>query len=201
MAGTATRYNSALVPMGTIAQLWADLAVPSAGARLTLDADGTPDATANPNAVHLGHTDAGITMSAVESVIDFNADEVPYPIGSSLDALEVQITGSALQVQDEELLQILALNFGTYSTNTGYKQLTMGYKTSISYSSVAVIWPSSLGAGDFAVFQLYNARNTSGFNFQLGRRNRSQTDFAIKGYGLTARAAADQMGNYWWQIP
>lgn len=201
MAGTATRYDVTKIPMGTVAQLWTGLAVPSAGARLTLDADGTPDATANPSAIHLGHTDAGVTLSAVETIQDFFADETFGAIGGVTDTVEYTISGSALQVQDASVITFLGQNFATYATASGYVEHTLGYKSSITYSSVAVIWPSAMGAGDFAVFALYNARNTSGFNFSMSRKGRAQSDFTIKGYGLTARAAADQFGNYWWQIP
>jgi hypothetical protein len=186
--------------MGVVAQIWTGLAVPSAAARLTLDADGTPDATANPSAKHLGHTDAGLTVGGVESVVDFFADEVPGPIGSSVDTIEYTIAGSALQVQDEELLKFIMANTGTYSTAAGYKQVTLGYKPAIVYASVAVIWPTPADPTKFSVFNLYNARNTSGFSFQLGRKSRPATAFNIKGYGLTARASADQFGNYWWQV-
>lgn len=200
MAGTATRYNVANIPMGVIAQLWSGLAVPAAGARLTLDTDGTPDATANPSAKHLGHTDAGMTISAKESVQEFFADESFGPIGSALDTLEFMIEGSALQVADEELMKVMAAAFGTYSTAAGYKQLQLGVKPTITYSSIAVIWPSPMDPTKYQVFNLYNARNTNGFSLQIGRKQRAATPFAIKGYGLTARALADQYGNYWWQI-
>ena len=200
MAGTATRYNALTIPAGVIVQLWTGLAVPAAAARLTLDTDGTPDATANPSAKHLGHTDAGLTVTGTETVQDFFADEVAYPIASSLDTVEYTIAGSALQVADEELVKFLAANTGTYGTAAGYKEFTLGYKSSITYASVAAIWKSPLDPTKFAVFNLYNARNTTGFNFQIGRKVRSSSAFTIKGYGITSRAAADQMGNYWWQI-
>jgi hypothetical protein len=200
MAGTATRYDVAKIPAGIIVQLWADLAVPSAGNRLTLHTDGTPDATANPSAKHLGHTDAGLTISAAETIQEFFADEVPYPISASTDTSELTLAGSALQVEDEELMKILAANIGTYSTAAGYKQITLGYKSTIAYTSVAAIWPTPMDATKFTVVQLYNARNTTGFSFQIGRKVRASSAFTFKGYGLTARAAADQLGNYWWQI-
>ena len=186
--------------MGVVAQLWANLAVPAASARLTLDTDGTPDSTANPNAKHLGHTDAGLTVTARDTIQDWFADEVPYPIGSSLQSSEVMIEGAALQIADEEAMKIFGSGIGTYSTAAGYKQFQLGWKPTITYNSMAVIYPSPLDPTKFAVFNLYNARNTNGFQFQIGRKNRASTGFQIKGYGLTARAAADQLGNYWWQI-
>jgi hypothetical protein len=200
MAATPTNYDVAVIPAGITAQIWANLGVPSAGARLTLAADGTPDDVGSPDAIHLGHTDAGLTITATESVIEFPADEVPYPIASTLDTMEVSITGSALQVNDFESLEPLTENFATYSTAAGYRQFTLGYKAAIQYTSVAVIFPTPMDSTKYAVFQLYNARNTTGFTFQVGRKVRGMTPFTFKGYGLTARAAADQMGNYWWQI-
>jgi hypothetical protein len=200
MAGTATRYNPLTIPMGIVAQLWANLAVPAAAARITLDADGTPDATANPNAKHLGHTDAGLTVTARETNQDWFADENPFPIGSSIDTAELMIEGAALQIADEEAMKVFGAGIGTYSTAAGYKQFTLGFKPTISYNSMAVIWPSPLDPTKYAIFNMYNARNVNGFQFQIGRKVRGSSGFQIKGYGLTARAAADQLGNYWWQI-
>lgn len=200
MAGTATRYDVAKIPMGVIAQLWVNLAVPSAGNRLTLHTDGTPDATANPSAIHLGHTDAGVTLAATESIQEFFADESVSPIGGGLDGLEVTIAGTGLQVNDEEYLKFMGANFGTYSTASGYKQFTLGTKASISYASVAVIYPSPTEAGKYAVWHLYNARNTTGLNFSVGRKQRAGSPFTIKGYAISSRADADEVGNFWWQI-
>lgn len=200
MAGTATNYDILSIPQGVIAQVWTGLAVPSAGNRMTLHTDGTPDATANPSAVHLGYTDAGLTIKATETATDFFVDELPSPSGSSLDSLTVSIEGTLTQVNDEDVMKVLGANFGTYSTAAGYKQFTLGFKTSISYTSSAVIYPSPMDATKFAVFHLYSARNTAGFTFSLGRKQRAGTPFTLAGYGVSGRATADAVGNYWWQI-
>lgn len=200
MAGTATNYDVLTIPQGIIAQVWTGLAVPSAGARMTLATDGTPDATANPSAVHLGHTDAGLTVTATETTTDYFADELAAPIGSSIESLALTISGTLLQVNDEDVMKVLAANIGTYSTAAGYKQLTLGFKTSISYTSSAIIYPSPQDATKFAVFHLYSSRNTSGFTFSLGRKTRSGTPFTLTGYGVSGRASADSFGNFWWQI-
>lgn len=197
---TATRYNVATIPQGVIATLWAGLAIPGAGARITIDSDGTPDETENPSATHLGHTDAGITVTATETVTDFFADELSAPIGSGIDTASISISGTLLQVNDEEVMKVLAANIGTYSTAAGYKQLTLGIKASLTNSSIAVVYPSPMDATKFAVFHLYSARNTAGFTFSLGRKTRSGTPFTITGYPISSRAAADVYGNYWWAI-
>ena len=49
-------------------KLWLNVALPAAGAVLTLHSDGTPDATTNPNAKHVGMTKAGAKCNySVES--------------------------------------------------------------------------------------------------------------------------------------
>lgn len=200
MAGTATNYDILTIPQGVIAQVWTGLAVPGAGARMTLHTDGTPESVANPTAIHLGHTDAGLTVTATETTQDFFADELAAPIGSSIDTLSISASGTLLQVNDEDVMKVLAANIGTYSTAAGYKQLTLGFKTSISYTSSAIIYPSPMDPTKFAVFHLYSARNTAGFTFSLGRKTRAGTPFTLTGYGVSGRAAADSYGNYWWQI-
>lgn len=200
MAGTATNYDVLTIPQGVIAQVWTGLAVPTAGNRLTLHTDGTPESVANPSAVHLGHTDAGLTITASETTSDFFADELAAPIGSSIDQLTLTISGTLLQVNDEDVIKVLGANVGTYSTAAGYKQFTLGFKSSITYTSSAVIYPSPQDATKFAVFHLYSARSTAGFTFSLGRKQRAGTPFTLTGYGVSGRASADSFGNYWWQI-
>lgn len=200
MAGTATNYDILTIPQGIIAQVWTGLAIPTAGNRMTLHTDGTPESVANPAAIHLGHTDAGLTVSATETVTDFFVDELPAPSGSSLDSLTINISGTLTQVNDEDVMKVLAANFATYSTAAGYKQHTLGFKTSISYTSSAVIYPSPQDATKFAVFHLYSSRNTTGFTFSLARKTRAGTPFTLSGYGVSGRAAADAFGNFWQQI-
>jgi hypothetical protein len=200
MAGTATRYDSTKIRAGSIGQLWAGLAVPAAAGRLTLFTDGTPDATANPNAKHLGHTDAGTTMTIGMTVTDHFVDEVPYPVLTSTDTSSMEITGSLVQVFDEEMLKVITANIGNYTTAAGYKEFSFGYASSLVYTSLALIFPTQMDPTKFAVFHIYNGMNTNGMTFAVDRKGRSTTPFTIKGYALTARAAADQLGSYWWQI-
>jgi hypothetical protein len=199
MAGTATRFDSTKIRAGSIGQLWAGLAVPAASGRLSLWTDGTPDATANPSAKHLGHTAAGTTLTLGFTVTDHFVDETPFPIKTSSDTTSMSMSGSLVQVFDEEMLKIITANIGTYSTAAGYKQFTIGAFSSLSYTSAALIFPTEADPTKFAVFHIYNGMNTNGLTFAVDRKGRSETPFTITGYALTARAQADQVGNYWWQ--
>lgn len=200
MAGTADNYTVAAIPMGVIARLYTGVAVPTAGNRMTLDTDGTPDATANPNAVHLGYTDSGITVTASETTTDFFADELASPIGGGIESSQISISGTLLQVNDEEVMQVLMGNVGTYGTAAGYKQITLGIKAAIVKASFAITYPSPQDPTKYAVWHLYSASNTAGVTFSIGRKTRAGTPFTITGYPVSGRASADSIGNFWWQI-
>jgi len=200
MPGTATNYDILTIPQGVIAAVWTGLAIPTANTRMTLHTDGTPESVANPSAINLGHTDAGVTVTATETQTDYFADELAAPIGSSLDQLTISISGTLLQVNDEDVIKVLGANIGTYGTAAGYKQFQLGMKATISYTSSAVIYPSPQDPTKFAVFHLYSSRNTAGFTYSLGRKTRAGTPFTLTGYGVSGRASADSYGNMWWQI-
>ena len=53
MPATAKNYDSAVTAHGPT-DIWLSLAIPGAGAEITLFTDGTPDETANPSARHVG---------------------------------------------------------------------------------------------------------------------------------------------------
>jgi hypothetical protein len=201
MAGTTDNYTVTAIPAGVVAKLYSGMAVPTAGNRATLDATTlTPDATAHPSAKHLGYTDAGITVTMTTAATEFFADEAIAPIARGIDSGTLTISGTLLQVNDEEVMKVLLADIGTYSTAAGYKQFTLGLKTALSYASFAVIYPSPADATKAAVLQLYSAANTAGVTFQLGRKTRAGTPFTITGYAVAGRASADNLGNFWWQI-
>ena len=200
MAGTALRNDSTKITLG-YGTLWANVAVPAAAARITLDAaTGTPDSVANPLAIHLGHTADGITMVMNSSKTDYFVDETPFPVKTTVDQTTLEITGNLVQVFDEEVLKVLSAPFGTYSTAAGYKQVTIGSKASLPYTSFAFIIPTPMDATKFGVLHVYDGINTAGLNVQFGRTVRGQTPFTISARAITSRAQADQIANFWWQI-
>lgn len=199
MAGTATNYDPTVIVVDTVAQIWAGLAVPAASARLSLHTDGTPDATANPNAIHLGHTKEGSKITIVSSLAKHFADEEAVPIKATVDVTDMSIEGEFLQVLDDDVLKKLTAPFGTYATASGYKQWTIGRKT-LTYDSVAMIWPTPADATKFAVAHIYNGINEAGLSFQISRKGMASAPFKFVAYAITSRAAADAVGNYWYQI-
>lgn len=199
MAETATNYDPTVILVDTVAQIWTGLAVPSAGNRLTLHTDGTPESVANPNAVHLGHTREGAKITIVSSLAKHFADENAAPIKSTVEATEMMIEAELLQVLDADVLTKITAPFGSYSTASGYKQWTVGRKA-LTYDSIALIFPTPADVTKFAVAHIYNGINEAGLSYSISRKGMAGTPVKFVAHALTSRAEADSVGNYWFQI-
>ena len=201
MAGTAKNYNGNQIVLGP-SDLWLDVAVPNAASRLTLDADGTPDSTANPTAIHLGMTAAGVTFEYMPEIQDFTSDELTAPHMSRIISEKASLKGEFLQVFNWNLLAKMTVggtrNVNT-NTSTGYEELTMGGVSTVSTFSVALIGPDIQGSGQFWVVQLYKTFNKSGFTFAVTRKDQSRAPFEFSGLAVTTRAIGDQIANFWHQ--
>src|SRR5687767_10385982 len=199
MAGTALNFNAAQIT-NQYGWFWVGLAIPGAGARMTLFTDGTPDATANPSAKHLGHTSEGWEMTAAASTEDMTVDEQVAAIDTSISDLAVALAANLVQTQDiSGVLQHLVSGFGTYGTAAGYEQIQGGI-TTITFTASALITPTKNDATKFMVYNLYKSKNDSGLANQIKRRGLGNNPVAFRGYGITSRAATDTVGNWWKQI-
>lgn len=199
MAGSALNFDATKIT-SNYGWFWVGLATPGAGARISLFTDGTPDATANPSAKHLGHTTDGWEMTANKTTEDQNLDEVVVAVDTIITALDVGLAANLAQTQDVSgVLQHLISGFGTYSTAAGYEQVTLGI-TTITYLGVALIFPTKADATKFMIYNLYKAVNDSGLANQIKRKGLGNNPVAFKAYGITSRAAVDQAGNFWKQI-
>jgi len=199
MAGTATDYNTAMITFNKKVLLWCEVAVPSASSRITLHTDGTPDSTANPSAVHLGHTEeGGCKVGAKGNFTDLFVDELVDPFASVVENNEAMISGSLAQILDMDILGLLSPGVGSVSKPTNIEQMTLG-TIDVSYTPAAAIWLTNTSA-KYAVFNLYKAKNNVGFEFDVGRKKKTVTPFAFKGYGISTRADVDQLGNFWKQV-
>ena len=201
MPGTAKNYNQNQIILGP-SDVWLNVAVPSAASRLTLDADGTPDATSNPNAVHLGMTVGGTTFEYVPEVQDFTSDELTAPHLSRIISERLTLKGEFLQVFNWSLLASMTVggtrNVNT-NTSTGYEELTIGGQSTISTYSIALIGQDIQGTNQYWVVQLYRSFNRAGFNFTVTRKDQSRAAFEFNGMAITSRAIGDQIGNFWHQ--
>jgi len=199
MAGTAKSYDATKIVLGP-ADLWLNVAVPSAGARLTVAADLTPDASANPSAIHLGMTKAGCTFEYKPEIQNFGSDELTAPHLSRIITESLSIKGEFLQVYDWSILEKITVG-GTKTINTsttsGFHQLQMGGLSAISTYPIALIGQDINTSTLYWVIQLYKTFNKSGFTFSVTRKDQSSVPFEFDGLAITTRTAGDQVGNYW----
>lgn len=202
MAGTADNFVTQNVGIGP-GKLYIDLGSGSgawngsAGVRLILHTDGTPDATQNPNALHIGWTDAGSTFSIKPTFQNFFADESPDPIISRVTAQEAVISGSLLQVMDMDLVEVLNPT-ATRSDVQGSEGVTFGNATQ-AYTSVALIWPMEEDPTRFGVVHLYKAFNDAGLVGNITSKDLSKSPYAFRGLAVSTRAQADRVGRYFVQ--
>ena len=198
MAGTADSWRGTALAAG-YGRLYGQMATPGASARHTLFSDGTPDATANPNAFHFGVTDKGSKLSVKVNYTDFTADEFRGPLVTIVDKVEMSISTALLAVTDMDVVKNILAGVGTYSTAAGYKQVTIG-SLAIAYQSVVLISQMIEDTTKYQVFALYSAINKSGLEWDQARVARGAMPVNFMGYEVTSRATADTLGNVWKQI-
>lgn len=199
MAGTPDNFVTTDVAIGPC-KMYAGLAIPGANGRLILAADGTPDATQNPSAVHLGMTEAGVTWTAKPTITNFNADEFVDPIISRITGQEILMSGSLLQIMNMAVAAKL-MPSAVRSDLSGTQGLSFGTVSELTYDSVACIFPieGSSGPVIYGVMHLYKAFNDAGLAAQITSKKLSATPFAFRGVAITTRAANDTTGRFFRQ--
>lgn len=203
MAGAAKVYDADKIVLGP-SDLWLNVAIPGAGARLSvaLSANGepTPDATANSSAIHLGMTKAGCTFEYKPEIQEFGSDELTVPHLSRIITESLSIKGEFLQCFDWDILEVMSVG-GTKTKNTsttsGYHQLTYGGKSTLVYYPIALIGPDIAAPTKYWVIQFYKAYNADGTTFAVTRKDQSAAPFNFKALGITTRAVNDQAANWW----
>lgn len=199
MAGSTTNYNAAHITT-TFGAFWVGLAIPGAGARITLHTDGTPESVANPTAKHLGHTTEGWEMTAATTVEEHFVDEQVVAVDSVLNEASIALAANLAQTQDiSGVLQYIVQGFGTYGTAAGYEQIQLG-TLPIVYTACALIFPTKNDITKYMVYNLYRSKNDSGLANQIRRKGLGNNPVAFKAFAITSRAATDTSGNFWKQI-
>lgn len=199
MAGSTLNFSTTQIT-NTFGWYWVGLAIPGAGARLSLFSDLTPDGTANPTAKHLGHTTEGWEMTAELTTEDQFFDETPTAIDTVINELAVALGANLGQTQDiSGVLQHLISGFGTYGTAAGYEQIQLG-TTSLVYTSSALITPTKADITKALIYHLYRSKNDKGLANQIKRKGLGNNPVSFRGYAVTSRSAVDQVGNFWKQI-
>jgi len=194
MPGTADTYKTTLVAQNA-GKVYRGMAVPGAGARPTLFTDGTPDATANPLALHLGATKSGTKVMVKPTYEKFFVDEFRGPIITNVSAAEMGIAAELVGVTDMQLAAYLLPGVGTRSTAAGYDYVTIGTKP-IAYDCNIVTFQLIEDVTKYGWFLLYNAINNPGVAWAIARKELGYTPLNLEAYEVTSRASADTLGQF-----
>lgn len=195
MAGTAKSYNTAYVELGP-GDIWLDVAVPGAAARVTLHTDGTPESVANPTAKHLGMTAEGAKLIYSPNLTNFESDEQTAPIITQNIGEELRIEGTMLQVLDSTLVTKLVAG-ATFGSAAAYEQNTVGGKQTVATFTVLYVAPIYADPTKFFVVNIYKAYNAAGWQTDVSRKKMAGVPFNFFGLSISSRAAGDQLGNIW----
>lgn len=181
-------------------QLWIDLALPGAAARITLHTDGTPDATLNTTAYHLGATAKGSKLMIKSTMSKFYADEFRGPIVTNVDAVAAGISCELLAITNLVGMAKMLPGVGTYATtSSSFAEVRIGSKA-IAYTCSALIFPLIEDTAKFGIFNLYSSANDAGVEWSQSRKELGSTPISLVGYELTTRAATDTLMNFWKQL-
>lgn len=194
MAGTALNYSTAAIARGPV-NIWLNVAAPAAGAEVVIDsATLTPDATANPNARHLGMTTGGAALLHKPSTQMREADELSTAYGAILSGEEMTISPKgALQVgQDFDLMATLMLG-ATLTAPTGKKKITGGGLSTLSLFTVLAIWAQPEAPTKYEYWLLYSAFNDAGLAFTLSRKTDASSDLSFRGFAVAGRPLGDNL--------
>lgn len=199
MAGTTDTWRTTNLALKE-GRLYRTVAVPGAAARPTLDATtGTPDAAANPSAIHMGATTGGVEFMCKSSMKKYTVDEFPSPIISNIESVEMGIKGNLVAVTDMIGVAAMLPGVATRSTSTGYDYMTIGTKA-VAYDCFLDIYQLIEDSTKYGWFQIYNGLNDAGVGWTQKRTEMGSIPVNIVGFSVTSRATGDTVGQIGKQI-
>lgn len=199
----AYNFGSDKIPRGYRVDIFGGVSVPAAGARITIGSDGRPDATENPNAVHMGRTTEGAELSAGGDLTPLKTDDFAAPYDYARSDAEMMSIKANIKAVLDFVVRALLTNHGTRTTGTGYDQITYGGKVGpiTAAGFVAVVQMPETSPAKFYVFHIYAGVNRAAYTARFRREgDPTNTPINIEGVNIVTRAAGDQLGNEWHQV-
>ncbi|HWQ34330.1 MAG TPA: hypothetical protein VNQ79_15890 [Blastocatellia bacterium] len=170
--------------------------------RVTMDTDGTPLASANPNAVGLGlfTTDGKAFSDKPKGFTDSEADELASPYRRIAQGSNITLKGTLLQL--ENLPVIAALTPGAvYESSSGLEEISSGGALTVSHHTVLLVWPSSEHPNHYVHLLLYRAFNSAGLEFTIKRTEDAKMPVEWTGEPDTSRPDGKNVWKLWRTVP
>jgi hypothetical protein len=196
MSGVADGWNIGELHRG-FAKLVVKLAIPALDAVMAFDfATGMPDATANPDAFHVGYTADGWEFDIEYTSDQRKVDEEETAVSDFITETTATITGQMAQVRNLSKLSTM-LPGSVYTAPTGsptqIEKVTGGGLATFSYFCAALIWPDDDDTAVFWWTMLYRCLNTGGLKIGLGRTKDSLAPVTLSGRAVSGRTAGDRV--------
>ena len=193
---TAKNYLSAQIQRGN-ADLWVNFAKPAIGTPdLVLDvASGTPDATANPNAIHLGLLDSA-SMLVYTPKPDSEKVDQDTGVVAVFDADEEVVIEATLK--QTALNAVLAHCMPGLTFSDGTKEgITLGRGSNIVRTPVpmCLIGPSADPAFKWVVALLYAAVPVGPVTVEIAKNKTAMYKAKFQGISDLTRSSGDRIGS------
>lgn len=178
--------------------LWLDVSVPTTGARLLIDATGTPTAG---SPLYGGAIEGATTFNPSAEIVRIEADQISAPIDHIMTGEEGSIE---VEMKESDLAKLRQyMQHGTYATGTdaglpagkqNYEEITFGGIIPMPKYSVAVVSPRRDASGKFVVGQLYQAVQMEAIKLAFTRKKETTYKVKFDGEAVTTRPVGDQVG-------
>lgn len=178
-------------------RIYTGLAIPAAGAELTITEDGEPDATESPNVKQIGLTENGAVCTITKTEQEEFFDEFKQSLARTIEQTGMMIKCKATQILDIDVFTVISSGVGTPQTVTGKKKLKIG-EAVINNTGIAAIAATRNDPTKFIVFHIYSGHNVANIDFPLSRQTRAGIDVEFHGVAVTSRSTDDILGAVWW---
>lgn len=197
MAGTPKNYDNTRTVWGH-ADIWIDCAMPAAGAKPTLHTDGTPDATANPNAKHVGYLRPNTKWTYKSTKVDARDYQHTAPHRSKRGEESMRVESRWLQVLDADLLSGIVDGVTVTDVSDG-TLVEAGGKRDIATTCVYIIAQRADVAGKYICIVILAALFTEGLEVTFDPEGENDSPLGIDAQAVPSRAEGRQLGQFYIQ--
>jgi hypothetical protein len=192
MAGTTKDLTPAEIHQAP-GDLWVLPAAPlDATPRMTLASNLTPDATAHPASVHLGAIASAITTTVKPKIAPIELEQFDAPFDGYLADLNTTLEAEMAQSRPAKFQR--ALGVATFSSGTGYEQVTFGGTLAVPKLCIAAISPKRTAPLQAWVTILFNGVAVGGFSVAMGRAKSSTWKLRFRGLPDLTRTPGQRTG-------
>jgi hypothetical protein len=186
--------------------LWYGVQVPAVGARLLVDASGTP---VGGSPTPMGASEGPATFHMEAKIEEISIDQETAPVDAVMTSENAYIEATLKESSLQKIVHALA--HATYSSGTdpglpagaqNYEQLLVGGLQAVPQAAVALVSPRRAfsSPGKFMVACLYNAYAKEPFQIAFTRTKEAVYKVRFQGLAVLTRPLGDRVAQFYRQI-